>query len=72
MFKTYQSFFQNCKIQLTTDFIIFSSVFMDIIEETGPLTGYGMFQITRSLLTNMISTSITYLIVLVQFKMAYV
>ena len=48
------------------------SELLDTIEESEPLTGYGMFQITRGLLTSMISTSITYLIVLVQFKMANV
>ena len=41
-----------------------------IIEEAGPLTGCGMFKITRSSLTSMISTSITYLIVLIQFKLS--
>ena len=53
-------------------FFLVPSGFLDIIEESGPLTGYGMFQITRGLLTSMISTSITYLIVSVQFKMPYV
>ena len=43
---------------------------IDTIEDAEPLSGCGMFQITRSTLTSMIATSITYLIVLVQFKMS--
>ena len=41
------------------------------LEKTGPLSGYGLFTIERSTLTSMISTSITYLIILVQFKMSF-
>ena len=43
---------------------------IDTIEDAEPLSGCGMFQTTRSTLTSMIATSITYLIVLVQFKMS--
>ena len=38
------------------------------IEDLKPLSGYGLFSVNRSTLTNMTSVSITYLIVLVQFK----
>ena len=43
---------------------------LDIIDSAEPLSGCGMFEIKRSTLTSMISISITYLIVLVQFKMS--
>ena len=39
-----------------------------VIEDLKPLSGYGLFTVDRSTLTNMMSVSITYLIVLVQFK----
>ena len=42
------------------------------LERTGPLTGYGLFKLERSTLTSMVSTSITYLIILVQFKLSLV
>ena len=38
------------------------------IEKTGPLTGNGYFDISRSTLTSIVSTSITYLIILLQFR----
>ena len=41
------------------------------LEQTGPLTGYGLFKIERSTLTSMVSTAITYLIILVQFKLSF-
>ena len=41
------------------------------LEKTGPLTGCGLFTIERSTLTSMVSTSITYLIILVQFKLSF-
>ena len=44
---------------------------MDVIDSAEPLSGCGMFYITRSTLTSMISTSITYLIILVQFKISF-
>ena len=40
------------------------------IEDTGPLNGKGFFNITRGTLTGMLSVGITYLIILVQFKMS--
>ena len=40
------------------------------IEKTGPLNGKGFFNITRGTLTGMLSVGITYIIILVQFKMA--
>ena len=42
------------------------------LERTGPLTGCGLFQLQRNTLTSMVSTSITYLIILVQFKLSLV
>ena len=39
-----------------------------VIKDLKPLSGYGLFTVDRSTLTNMMSVSITYLIVLVQFK----
>ena len=33
-----------------------------------PVSGYGLFEVTRGTLTSMVSTSITYLIILIQFK----
>ena len=44
---------------------------IDVIDSAEPLSGSGMFYITRSTLTSMISTSITYLIILVQFKISF-
>ena len=44
---------------------------IDVIDSAEPLSGCGMFHITRSTLTSMISTSITYLIILVQFKISF-
>ena len=40
------------------------------LENTEPLSVYGLFKIERSTVTSMISTSITYLIILVQFKIS--
>ena len=40
------------------------------IKETGPLTGKGFFEITRGTLTSMVSLGITYIIIIVQFKMS--
>ena len=44
---------------------------MDLIGEAQPISGCGMFQITRSTLTSMVSTSLTYLIILIQFKLSF-
>ena len=41
---------------------------MKSLDKTGPLTCFGLFQIDRSILTSMVATSLTYLIILVQFK----
>ena len=41
-----------------------------IIEDAEPLSGCGMFEITKSTLTSMLSISVTYLIILIQFKMS--
>ena len=46
-------------------FLVFQEV-----ESTGPLTGLGFFDIERCTLTSMISTALTYIIILVQFKMS--
>ena len=40
------------------------------IHEEGPMTGCGYFEITKSSLTSMASISITYVIILMQFKSA--
>ena len=40
------------------------------IESVGPLTGLGFFEIERKILTSMVSTAVTYIIILVQFKMS--
>ena len=44
---------------------------MDLIEDAQPITGCGMFEITRSTLTSMVSTSLTYLIILIQFRLSF-
>ena len=38
------------------------------IDNLKPLSPYGLFSVERSTLTTMMSTSITYLIILIQFK----
>ena len=38
------------------------------IEDLEPISGYGLFTVDRTTLTSTISVSITYLIVLIQFK----
>ena len=38
------------------------------IEDLEPISGYGLFMVDRTTLTSTISVSITYLIVLIQFK----
>ena len=40
------------------------------VERLKPLSGYGLFSVERSTLTSMVSVAITYLIILIQFKMA--
>ena len=40
------------------------------IDKTGPLNGNGYFEITRGTLTGMLSVGITYVIILVQFRMS--
>ena len=42
---------------------------MDLIDDAEPISGCGMFEIRRSTLTSMLSTSVTYLIILIQFKL---
>ena len=44
---------------------------MDHIDDAEPISGCGMFEIRRSTLTSMLSTSITYLIILIQFKLSF-
>ena len=44
---------------------------MDLIDDAEPISGCGMFEITRSTLTSMMSTSVTYLIILIQFKLSF-
>ena len=38
------------------------------LEKTRPLNGNGYFNITRETLTSIISTTVTYLIILLQFR----
>ena len=38
------------------------------IQRVGPLSGKGFFQITRGTLTGMLSVSVTYVIILIQFR----
>ena len=40
------------------------------VEKTGPFSGLGYFEITKSTLVSMASVSITYIIILVQFRQA--
>jgi len=40
------------------------------VEDTRPLNGLGFFDIERGTLTSMVSTALTYIIILVQFKMS--
>ena len=40
------------------------------VERLKPVSGYGLFSVERSTLTSMVSVAITYLIILIQFKMA--
>ena len=43
---------------------------MKDIENTGPLNGKGFFEITRGTVTGMVSIGITYVIIIVQFKIS--
>ena len=40
------------------------------LERRGPLSGLGFFTIERSTITGMLSTAVTYIIILVQFRMS--
>ena len=40
----------------------------DRLDRLGPLSGLGLFSVERSTLTSMVSTAVTYLIILIQFK----
>ena len=44
---------------------------LDQIADAEPISGCGMFEITRSTLTSMMSISATYLIILLQFKLSF-
>ena len=41
-----------------------------MIDDAEPISGCGMFEIRRSTLTSMLSISVTYLIILIQFKIS--
>ena len=43
---------------------------MQELETTGPLTGLGLFTIERNTITSMLSVAVTYIIILVQFRMS--
>ena len=45
-------------------------VVLDDLTDLSPLSGHGFFSLTRSNLTAMLSTSITYLIILLQFRIS--
>ena len=45
------------------------SLFQEL-ERRGPLSGLGFFTIERSTITGMLSTAVTYIIILVQFRMS--
>ena len=49
---------------------IMKTIIEDLKEE-GPLSGKGFFNITKGTLTSMVSISITYIIILVQFKISF-
>ena len=40
------------------------------LERQGPLSGLGFFTIERSTITGMLSTAVTYIIILMQFRMS--
>ena len=47
-----------------------STLSLKELERQGPLTGLGFFTIERGTLTGMLSTAVTYIIILVQFRMS--
>ena len=43
---------------------------ISILSTAKPLTGYGFFNVDRTLVTSMISAATTYIVVLIQFNMS--
>ena len=41
----------------------------DSLAKLGPFSGLGLFTVERSTLTSMLSIAVTYLIILIQFKL---
>jgi hypothetical protein len=41
---------------------------IDLLQQTGPLTGCGFFEVRRPILTSLSGTVATYMIVMLQFK----
>ena len=64
-------FFRMKNIPLTPEDRADIEEVMDVIDDAQPISGCGLFEITRSTLTSMLSTSITYLIILIQFKISF-
>ena len=63
---------QEAKVLLkvsVTDHEVFADFCVQKIERLGPLTGLGLFKIERSTVTSMVSVAVTYIIILIQFKM---
>jgi len=47
-----------------------ANIVLQELERRGPLSGLGFFTIERSTITGMLSTAVTYIIILVQFRMS--
>lgn len=43
---------------------------LEELESVGPFSGNGYFEITKSTLTSILGTSVTYFIILLQFRQA--
>ena len=65
--KTLES--HSLELEDKKEFLSLSYLIKDI-EKTKPLTGKGLFQIDRSILTGMVSVAVTYIIILAQFRMS--
>ena len=48
---------------------LLSNISTQKLEKLGPLTGLGLFRIERNTITSMVSVAVTYIIILIQFKM---
>ena len=52
-----------------TDDGFIQSLFTQKLKRLGPLTGLGLFSMERNTVTCMVSVAVTYIIILIQFKM---